>query len=176
MEKYEFREVIGSGNYGTCHLVMHRKERRPYVAKKIPVHKMAQRGEALAEAQLLSKLRHPNIIAYKESFLEEETESLCIVTAYAEEGDLFTHIRRAREARRHFSETTRGSGGWVRVPGHGARGFARTPRALERRAPRRRSRDAARAVSREVWRVTEERGRHESVDRQQHVDRSRRSL
>ena len=104
MEKYEFREVIGSGNYGTCHLVMHRKERRPYVAKKIPVHKMAQRGEALAEAQLLSKLRHPNIIAYKESFLEEETESLCIVTAYAEEGDLFTHIRRAREARRHFSE------------------------------------------------------------------------
>ena len=104
MEKYEFREVIGSGNYGTCHLVMHRKERRPYVAKKIPVHKMAQRGEALAEAQLLSKLRHPNIIAYKESFLEEETECLCIVTAYAEEGDLFTHIRRAREARRHFSE------------------------------------------------------------------------
>ena len=76
MEKYEFREVIGSGNYATCHQVMHRNERSPNVAKKIPVHKMAKLREALAEAQLLSKLRHPNIIAYKESFLEEETESL----------------------------------------------------------------------------------------------------
>ena len=104
MEKYDFREVIGHGNYGTCHLVVHRRERRPYVAKKIPVHKMRERGEALAEAQLLSKLKHPNIIAYKESFLDPRSEYLCIVTAYAEEGDLFTHIRNARELARPFAE------------------------------------------------------------------------
>ena len=133
MEKYYFGDVIGHGNYGTCHIVTHKKENRHYVAKRIPVHDVAARGEALAEAQLLSKIKHPNVIAYKESFLsspekeeEEEEEAsfegrgsrrqkrvaphrgdcLCIVTAYAEEGDLFTHIKRARESnpRRYFPE------------------------------------------------------------------------
>ena len=52
---------------------------RPYAAKRIPVHDVAARAEALAEAQLLSKIKHPNVIAYKESFLsspekEEEEE------------------------------------------------------------------------------------------------------
>ena len=138
MEKYAFGDIIGHGNYGTCHVVTHKKENRHYVAKRIPVHDVAARGEALAEAQLLSKIKHPNVIAYKESFLdvraaEEETaetaedvvandaerrlrrergprlgggDCLCIVTAYAEEGDLFTHIKRARESkpRRYFPE------------------------------------------------------------------------
>ena len=135
MEKYAFGDIIGHGNYGTCHVVTHLKENRRYVAKRIPVHDVAARGEALAEAQLLSKIKHPNVIAYKESFLsspdseEEEAEAssegrgarrqksrrdeaphrgdcLCIVTAYAEEGDLFTHIKRARESnpRRYFPE------------------------------------------------------------------------
>ena len=69
MEKYYFGDVIGHGNYGTCHIVTHKKENRHYVAKRIPVHDVAARGEALAEAQLLSKIKHPNVIAYKESFL-----------------------------------------------------------------------------------------------------------
>jgi NIMA (never in mitosis gene a)-related kinase len=134
MEKYAFGDVIGHGNYGTCHIVTHKKENRHYVAKRIPVHDVAARGEALAEAQLLSKIKHPNVIAYKESFLSSPDDDdddddvdvkrdgnrksanrrrrlrggdcLCIVTAYAEEGDLFTHIKRARESnpRRYFPE------------------------------------------------------------------------
>ena len=69
MEKYELGKQIGHGNYGTVHLVTHVAERRPYVVKRIPVHKMKEQSEALREAQLLSRLRHPNVIAYKESFL-----------------------------------------------------------------------------------------------------------
>ena len=52
----------------------------------------------------MSKLKHPNIIAYKESFLCDADKTLCIVTAYAEEGDLFTHIRNAQRDERHFPE------------------------------------------------------------------------
>ena len=40
MEKYELGKQIGHGNYGTVHLVTHVAERRPYVVKRIPVHKM----------------------------------------------------------------------------------------------------------------------------------------
>lgn len=104
MDKYELRDQVGQGNYGTCHLAFHLKERRQYVVKRIPVFAMEERGEALREAQLLSKLKHPNIIAYKESFLCDADKVLCIVTAYAEEGDLFTHIRRAQRAERQFPE------------------------------------------------------------------------
>jgi serine/threonine protein kinase len=68
-----------------CHLVFHLKERRQYVVKRIPVFAMEERGEALREAKLLSKLKHPNVIAYKESFLCDADKTLCIVTAYAEE-------------------------------------------------------------------------------------------
>ena len=87
MEKYELGKQIGHGNYGTVHLVTHVAERRPYVVKRIPVHKMKEQSEALREAQLLSRLRHPNIIAYKESFLCDDNKTLCIVTAFAEDGD-----------------------------------------------------------------------------------------
>ena len=104
MEKYELGKQIGHGNYGTVHLVTHVAERRPYVVKRIPVHKMKEQSEALREAQLLSRLRHPNIIAYKESFLCDDSKTLCIVTAFAEDGDLFTHISRAKAARRYFPE------------------------------------------------------------------------
>ncbi|EEH51879.1 uncharacterized protein MICPUCDRAFT_23075, partial [Micromonas pusilla CCMP1545] len=102
MQSYDLKEQIGRGSFGTCHLAWHRAERRMYVAKRIPVHQMAEREEALREAQLLSALRHPNIIAYKESFIEDADKTLVIVTAYAEEGDLFTHIKRARESGRRF--------------------------------------------------------------------------
>jgi serine/threonine protein kinase len=136
-DKYTFGDIIGHGNYGTCFLVTHVSENRLYVAKRVPVIDVAARGEALAEAQLLSKIKHPNVIAYKESFLSTDDAggdgdgdddygrngnnrkkqkqktryggdpaTLCIVTAYAEEGDLFTHIKRARESRprRYFPE------------------------------------------------------------------------
>jgi len=61
-----------------------------------------QRG-ALREAQLLSTLDHPNVIAYRETFLDG-ARALCIVTGYCEEGDLFAAIRRKAEQRGAFSE------------------------------------------------------------------------
>ncbi len=46
----------------------------------------------LLPSQLLSSLDHPNIIGYKECFIDAD-ESLCIVTSFCEEGDLFKRIR-----------------------------------------------------------------------------------
>ncbi len=54
-------------------------------------------------AQLLSTLDHPNIIGYKECFIDTD-ESLCIVTAFCEEGDLFNRIREKDKAKENFSE------------------------------------------------------------------------
>ena len=37
-------------------------------------------------------IRHPNIISYKESFMEERTSTLCIVMEYAKNGDVLQKI------------------------------------------------------------------------------------
>eukprot|EP00798_Chlamydomonas_sp_ICE-L_P014520 gene14520-20550_t len=58
---------------------------------------------ALKEAQLLSSLDHPNIIAYKECFVDTD-ESICIVTSFCEEGDLFARIGKASKENFTFQE------------------------------------------------------------------------
>ncbi|GLC74270.1 hypothetical protein PLESTF_001483200 [Pleodorina starrii] len=58
---------------------------------------------ALREAQLLDSLDHPNIIRYRESFVDKDG-SLCIVTSFCEEGDLFTRIRKKASQKEYFTE------------------------------------------------------------------------
>ncbi|KAG2448901.1 hypothetical protein HYH02_006249 [Chlamydomonas schloesseri] len=58
---------------------------------------------ALREAQLLDSLDHPNIIRYRESFVDKDG-SLCIVTSFCEEGDLFNRIRKKAAAKEYFTE------------------------------------------------------------------------
>jgi NIMA (never in mitosis gene a)-related kinase 1/4/5 len=53
--------------------------------------------------KLLNNLfRHPNIIAYKEAFLEEN--NLCIVMEFATGGDMFKKITEHKTNGTHFSE------------------------------------------------------------------------
>lgn len=53
-------------------------------------------------SQVLAKLNHPNIIHFKESFMEDQ--ALCIVTSYCDGGDLFSKIREYADAGQLFSE------------------------------------------------------------------------
>ena len=41
--------------------------------------------------------RHENVVSYKEAFFEEETQSLCIVMEFAENGDLQSLIEQHRK-------------------------------------------------------------------------------
>lgn len=55
---------------------------------------------ALLEAQILQKLKHDNIIAYKEYFISSD-KYLNIVMDYADGGDLFSKIKNSPS---YFSE------------------------------------------------------------------------
>lgn len=61
-------------------------------------------ASTLKEAQLLSSLEHPNIIKYKECFIDDEG-ALCIVTSFCEEGDLFRRIRDKAKKNELFAES-----------------------------------------------------------------------
>ena len=103
MEKYRTVKVIGKGSYGQAVLVRKIDEAgKLYVLKKIKVTER-DRQVALREGRVLAALDHPNIISYKESFMVGRNQ-LCIVTDYADGGDLQSLIEARRSSGRHFSE------------------------------------------------------------------------
>lgn len=97
MELYEHVRSIGSGNFGQVTLVRHREENEFYVIKKVKAQEMPNTEEEATEQEvrLLQSLQHPNIVSYKDSFIDSE-KCLCIVMVYCEGGDMYTNIRNAK--------------------------------------------------------------------------------
>merc|ERR1719181_2156922 len=61
-----------------------------------------ERKDAANEVKVLSSLKHPYIVAYKDSFIEDGF--LNIVMEYADGGDLFTRIQKAKKSMSKFPE------------------------------------------------------------------------
>ncbi len=72
-----------------------RRDGHKYVVKTLALGAAAarDRAAALQEAQLLARLKHPNIVAYHESFAVDAGARLCIAMAYCEGGDLHARLR-----------------------------------------------------------------------------------
>ncbi|XP_022249572.1 serine/threonine-protein kinase Nek1-like [Limulus polyphemus] len=96
MEKYKKIKKIGEGSFGTALLVKEKESDVSFVMKEINISKMSQdeRDEAQKEVAVLSQMRHPNIVGYRESF--EENGNLYIVMDYCDGGDLYSQINQQR--------------------------------------------------------------------------------
>ncbi|CAD5115258.1 DgyrCDS4252 [Dimorphilus gyrociliatus] len=96
LDKYTNIRVIGKGSYGEVWLVRHKSDRKQYVLKKLEVKHASKRERYSAEqeAKLLSKLHHPNIVTYKDSF--ENNGHLYIAMGFCEGGDLFSKLKEQR--------------------------------------------------------------------------------
>jgi serine/threonine protein kinase len=64
MENYERLRMLGKGSYGKAWLVAELKTKEQFVIKEIRVQNQREMEEALAEAAVLSKLNHINIIKF----------------------------------------------------------------------------------------------------------------
>lgn len=119
MDHYVISRCIGRGSYGSVYLVRDKQDGKHYVLKKIDMqhvnakvqhwqigkltsHELRQeRRAAEQEVELLAGLQHPNIVTYKESFMNRENE-LCIIMNFCEGGDLYTKIK--KQDGKYFSE------------------------------------------------------------------------
>jgi NIMA (never in mitosis gene a)-related kinase len=70
--------------------------------KEVDISKMPreEREAALQEAKLLASLRHPNIVACVESFVDKKSKKLCIVQEYCAGGDVHERLRETKAKHR----------------------------------------------------------------------------
>ncbi len=70
--KYTQHELLGEGGFGAVYLVTHKAENKKYVAKKMKIGpNPSDLSKKFKEVELLHKLKHPNIVPYKEFFIEK---------------------------------------------------------------------------------------------------------
>ncbi|XP_044143250.1 serine/threonine-protein kinase Nek3 [Bufo gargarizans] len=95
MENYQVLRVIGEGSFGRALLVSHLNAADKYVMKEIRLPKSsAAIKESRKEAILLAKMKHPNIVKFREAF--EADDHLYIVMEYCDRGDLLETIKLQR--------------------------------------------------------------------------------
>eukprot|EP00929_Paragymnodinium_shiwhaense_P064408 TRINITY_DN3224_c0_g2_i1.p1 TRINITY_DN3224_c0_g2~~TRINITY_DN3224_c0_g2_i1.p1 ORF type:complete len:518 (-),score=162.45 TRINITY_DN3224_c0_g2_i1:127-1680(-) len=106
LKRYGYTELkqIGEGSFGKAMLVESDQTNAKMVCKMIDVSQATQKEtqDTVKEAQLLAAFKHPFIVEYCASFLENGW--LCILMAYCEGGDLTNQVDLARQARRHIKE------------------------------------------------------------------------
>eukprot|EP01113_Clastostelium_recurvatum_P019686 TRINITY_DN2323_c1_g2_i2.p1 TRINITY_DN2323_c1_g2~~TRINITY_DN2323_c1_g2_i2.p1 ORF type:complete len:544 (+),score=139.32 TRINITY_DN2323_c1_g2_i2:49-1632(+) len=99
---YDLRDVLGTGNFATVRLAVHRDTGERFAMKIVDKKKLmigSQRPEALMdEVNVLSRLKHPNITSIKDIFQTEST--MYLVLELVTGGELFDRI--VKEGR--FSE------------------------------------------------------------------------
>ena len=94
MDAYKKVKVVGKGAFGAAILVQARTDpRKQYIVKVVDVSRLPtkEREEAQKEIKLLASFHHPNIVRYRDSFLE--AGALNIVMDYAEGGDLHNLLK-----------------------------------------------------------------------------------
>eukprot|EP01054_Gregarina_sp_Poly1_P004336 Gregarina_sp_Poly_1__4335@NODE_234_length_11010_cov_523_298456_g207_i0_p2_GENE_NODE_234_length_11010_cov_523_298456_g207_i0NODE_234_length_11010_cov_523_298456_g207_i0_p2_ORF_typecomplete_len799_score142_89Pkinase/PF00069_25/1_1e54Pkinase_Tyr/PF07714_17/3_5e40Pkinase_Tyr/PF07714_17/1_2e02Kinaselike/PF14531_6/2e10Kdo/PF06293_14/2_7e07Pkinase_fungal/PF17667_1/2_1e07APH/PF01636_23/1_3e03APH/PF01636_23/0_037RIO1/PF01163_22/0_075WaaY/PF06176_11/0_2_NODE_234_length_11010_cov_523_298456_g207_i034015797 len=104
---YKHVDFLAEGSLGQLHLVerIGSGDGRLWVAKAVDLSAFSdpvEASQALLEAELLRRLRHPNIVEYLSSFVTDS--SLVIIMEYCELGDLHSYLDRLRSEDAFVSE------------------------------------------------------------------------
>mmetsp|Transcript_59920 Transcript_59920/g.140169 ORF Transcript_59920/g.140169 Transcript_59920/m.140169 type:complete len:638 (+) Transcript_59920:66-1979(+) len=105
LRKHGYAEIkkVGEGSFGKA-LLVRSEDGQKLICKMVDVSKASRKEmeDAVKEGKLLSELKHPYIVRYRESFTESGW--LCILMDYCEGGDLTARIAEAKRGRKPLSE------------------------------------------------------------------------
>lgn len=107
LKDFKQMALLGEGAYSTVFKVMRLSDQKIYSLKKVKLPSLSdkEKTNSLNEVRLLASVQHENVIAYKEAFLDEASGCLCIVTEYADGGDLYQKITQHQKLRTFFRES-----------------------------------------------------------------------
>ena len=106
LSEFEFIKDIGKGAFARVCLVKRKTDHSLYAMKRVKLANLntKERENALNEVKILSSINHPNLIAFKEAFLEDDSKILNLVMEYADDGDIEAKIKLKSEERSFFPE------------------------------------------------------------------------
>ena len=106
MERFKVINKIGEGAYSTVYTVKRLEDQKIYALKKVKIKKLSnkEKNNALNEVRILASVNSPYIIGYKESFIDESDQTLCIIMEYADDGDLYQKIKLFIKNNTYFME------------------------------------------------------------------------
>ena len=86
--------------------VRRQADKEIYALKKVRLDRLSPKEKlnALNEVRILASIKHPNVVGFKEAFIDVPSNSLCLVMDYANDGDLLQKIKNFRKERGFFSE------------------------------------------------------------------------
>ena len=84
MKEFHVDRNLGDGAYSTVIKVVRKADKQPYALKRVNIGQMSEkdRENAINEVRILASIQHPNIVSYKEAFVdtsEANDKTLCIV-------------------------------------------------------------------------------------------------
>ena len=94
MDGFEILEKLGDGAYSVVYKVRRKEDSKIYALKKVRLQNLSdkEKQNSLNEVRILASVKSTFVIAYKEAFIDEKDQSLCIVMEYADKGDLYQKI------------------------------------------------------------------------------------
>jgi NIMA (never in mitosis gene a)-related kinase len=106
LKDFHIERKIGDGAYSQVFQVMRRSDSKEYALKQVRIAKLSEKEKtnALNEVRILASIEHPNVIAYKEAFFDEQSSTLNIVMDFADGGDLYNKILQMKKQGRLFDE------------------------------------------------------------------------
>eukprot|EP00746_Dinoflagellata_sp_MGD_P142034 gnl/MRDRNA2_/MRDRNA2_75044_c0_seq2.p1 gnl/MRDRNA2_/MRDRNA2_75044_c0~~gnl/MRDRNA2_/MRDRNA2_75044_c0_seq2.p1 ORF type:complete len:534 (+),score=68.96 gnl/MRDRNA2_/MRDRNA2_75044_c0_seq2:75-1676(+) len=101
---YAELKKIGEGSFGQAVLVVRVADKSKAVCKKMELVNATEdeKADVIRESRLLSTLRHPYIVRYRDSFSNDKT--LCLLMEYCDAGDLAMRIIDQKRHRELFRE------------------------------------------------------------------------
>ena len=64
-----------------------------------------EKENSINEVRILASIHHPNIITYHQAFVDESSQSLCVIMEFANNGDLFQKICSHQKDGQYIDET-----------------------------------------------------------------------
>lgn len=106
LKNFEILGKIGEGAYSEVHKVRRKSDGMIYALKKVKFGTLTpkERENSVNEIRILASIAHPNVITFKESFIDESSNHLCLITEFADGGDLLQKISTIKKRRTHFPE------------------------------------------------------------------------
>ena len=85
---------LGDGAYSSVYKVRRIDDNDMYALKKVKMLSLSEKEKenALNEVRILASIDHPNVIGYRDAFIDEPSSSLCLVMEYADNGDVFQKV------------------------------------------------------------------------------------